>query len=363
MLELDPKQFHPGLVVGNREEDFFAGANSPIPLEARNLTGNWTRFRSKEEDQYNWRGDWYNCTNNSSENEWEAQANWALENNLWPETALTFWNDHGYIVDGKFRISTRFNSKLSGTRIPIGNYLYKAQDSYRKHGVVPEEVWPTSPEMRPDIYYADVPDSTIALGQASLKHYDWLYEFIMDLSAKNLNKHLQHAPIQLGIATCPGWESGKVNACSMQANHAVLLESINATREFNILDHYQPYTKKLAMNYTIASACKGILYPKGGVQPATQDIIAPLTKDIKFGDSGEEVAHLKRALKKLGWLPDYRYDPGILEIYDAALCQVVFNFQLANVSRVFFEMLFSLKGKSVGSNTRAAINEAIKYRK
>ncbi len=362
MPEFDPTEFHPGLRLGNRPEDFFLGKNSPIPFEARNTTGEWGQFRSVPEDQFNLKGDWWNCTNQSGENQFEAQANWALKNNLWPAEALKFFSE-GYIVDGKFKISTRFNSKMSGTKPGVGNYLYLAQESIRNDGVVPESVWPTEPNMTVEEYYAEPFDHVKDLAKRSKQYFDWLYEFLTDVSDKNLTKQLQHCPIQLGVGTCPGWgENAPVPVCQMWANHAILLEAKQFSPRYSIiLDHYQPYIKKLAPGYIIASAVKGILYPKGGDQPKT-DIVSPLIKDIVYGNSGEEVSHLKRALAKIGWLPDYRYNPGTLDIYDAELAQAVFKFQLANVSRVFLEMILSLKGKRVGPRTRAAINEAIKYR-
>jgi hypothetical protein len=352
-------KYNPGLIVGNQPTDFFLGVNSPIVHEARNTTRDWKQFRSLEEAQFNARGDWYNCTNQSGENQWEAQANWALDNNLWPIDALEFFNQNGYVINGRFVVSTRFNSKLSGTIIGKGNFLYKAQDSLRHHGVVPESRWPTRPDMSPQEYYAEIPVEITALGQESLKHYDWFYEFLKDASIKALDYELEHAPLQIGIAVCPGWNTGNVPTCGGPAGHAVLLESIGFIDRFlNIQDHSVPFSKRLALKYQIFSASKGVLYPKG--KTGIEGIISPLHKDIALGDKGDEVIRLKLALKKLGWLPGYTF--GETDVYDRKLADVVFNFQLANISRVFLEMLLAIKGRRVGSHTRAVINQGIKFR-
>lgn len=364
---MDRSEPKPALIIGNRPTDFFAGSNSPINHEARNTTGDWKKFRSLEENQFNAKGDWWNCVNQSVENQFEAQANWALMNGLWPDSALKFFNGENsmgvsYIHDGKFKISTRFNSKMSGTQPGVGNWLYKGHDSIRKHGIVPDEAWPTLPDMTEDQYYSDVSDNVIRLGQESLRHYEWLYEFLVDFSAENLKNQLQQSPLQIGIACCPVWYSEEViNKCNLSPNHAILIEAVDVENIIRCLDHYPPYSRNLAPDYQLFSVVKGVLYPKGGNSNG-DIIVSPLHKDIAYGDFGSEVSKLKLCLKKLGWLPEYEYSPDRVDVYDSSLARLVFRFQLANVSHVFIEMLKNLGGNRVGPRTRAVINEAIKHR-
>src|SRR3990167_6246942 len=103
-----------GLIIEQKSEDFVLGASS-ILFEARNKTKDWRVFRSRPERQRYSRFDAMNCVSQTSTNLWEAQANWMLENKLWPEDALNFWNKNSYIVDGKFEISERAVAKLSNT--------------------------------------------------------------------------------------------------------------------------------------------------------------------------------------------------------------------------------------------------------
>lgn len=360
-------KYNPGFINERKPEDFF-GASSPIPHERRNITRNWKQFRSVEEDQFNEKGDWWNCTNQSGENQFEAHANQLLKENLWPKAALEFWNGKNsmgvsYIVDGKFKISTRFNTKKSGTKIGTGNSFGRSQESIRKDGVVPESVWPTRPDMTQYEYYWDINNPKItALGLESLKWYDWLYDQFSDLTPKNLDKQLEHAPIQIAVATCPGWNTGKVPVCYEPPIHAILLEDVeDLNYALNILDHYPPYSKTLLPGYRIYAACKGVLYPKGHNIETNPPMLSPLYKDIVFGESGDQVIRLKVALRKLGWLKDISDNSSL---YDERLADVVFRFQLGNIFRTpsTLSEVFKLRGKRVGPKTREAINQGIKYK-
>ena len=355
------------VILGNRETDFFLGANSPILHERRNLTRNWKQFRSLEEDQFNKRVDFFNCTNQYGENQFEAEANWALDNKLWSKEALEFFNGKNslnvsYIVNGRFCISTRFNSKLSGTVIGRGNWLYKAQDSIRNDGIVPDSVWPTRPDMPGEEYYGTITPEVLALGKEALKFYDWLYDFLTDVSPRAIDKALEHAPIQIALAVCPGWSTGVVPVCKQTPIHAVLVEDIeDANNAINILDHYQPYTKRLLPGYVVHSACRAVLYPKGGNSEATIRIVAPLYKDVQFGDWGDDVVKAKEALAKLGWV-QAKDSADTYNVYNQSFADVVFDFQKANLSKVFWEMITNLKGRRIGPRTRVVINELNKFK-
>lgn len=85
-----------------------------------------------------------------------------------------------------------------------------------------------------------------------------------------------------------------------------------------------------------------------------------LFSDLKYGDKGNQVIRLKKALARLGWFSE----PG--DVYDANLAWVVMNYKLANFDlRVwarFWEM-FYFRGREVDQKTRENINHNLQFRK
>lgn len=332
-------------------EDWIGGA---ITFEPRCTIRDWRQFNSTNEAQAYKYFDPFDCVTVSELASWESQANFFLFNNLWPADALKFWNDKGYIVNGKFETSSRFTAKMSGTVPGRGNSNKRVQESIRKDGVVPRSVYTGNDSMTEADYYSEVPEAVKLLGKESLKYFNWLYESLTDLSPKNLAKQLEHAPVNLIIFTCSPW-SDRVPACSTEPNHQILLNHVEEiNNSFDIKDQYDPFDKKLLPGYKIWSASKGVLYPVKRMEP----VVSSFNKDIVFGDSGSEVAKLKSVLHKLGWLSD---DVLVMpDIYEENLADAVYRFQLSNLSRTFWEMVTNLKGKRVGPATRAVLNSYIK---
>jgi hypothetical protein len=334
-----------------KPEDYIFGVNSLIVFEKRNTTGNWKLFRSSDERQSYRLFDAMDCVTMSALNDFEEQANWMLANNLWPADALKFWNDNGYIVNGKFEVSDRFIAKMSKTTAQ-GNTFPNVHNAIRNCGVVPEAMWPASDDFTWEIFYSEVRPEVIALGLQSLKYFNWQYEKI-PTDKKTLQTQLQHAPIHIGVGTCPDWNDGKVSACQMSPNHGVLLDSIQVDG-YHIFDHYAPFDKVLAPDYLIPIAYKAILYPIKRSDPIG---ITTFNNDLRYGQGGPEVAKLKDALYKMAWISIDEIVGS--DIYDDRLAKAVFNFQLGNILHTpsTLSELFSLRGKVVGPKTRAVLNQ------
>lgn len=339
------------IIPGNRPEDYFLGVNSVIKHEARNTTRDWRPFYSRDERQSLANGDTYACTNFSGANQWEIEANFFLVNKLWPQDALNFWNKYGYIVNNKFEISDRFQAIKSGTKVGLGNYMYKGHDSIRKDGVIPESMLPTTSTMKVEEFYSGVTPEMEALGLQSLKYFNWMYEFLSDLSTQAIDKALEHAPLQIGIGICEGYYDGFAELCSAGPTHAIIEGDIeDMTKDHNVLDHYDPFKKRLQAGYKIHTAVKGVLYPIKRDDPAS--LPQTFTRDIEFGEQSVEVLKLRKVLNEHGWKNNINSD-----VYDKELAMVVFRFQLANLSRTLLDTIFSLVGRRVGPQTRYVLNQ------
>lgn len=348
-----------GLIIENKPEDFELGASS-IPYESRNSTKDWRKFRSRPERQNFSRVDPMNCISHTSTNLWEAQANWMLLNNLWPEESLKFFQDNGYIVDGKFEISERFQAKVSNTGTG-GNSYQRVLDTMRHDsasgkGVIPESLWPSTlstENFNWAEYYKPIPQNLLDLAKQSLEHFKFPYEAIHYGTQENIKeivkKALEHAPLGFAIATCSPWDAS-VSVCSSNPNHAVTNDCF--TTSYLIWDSYEPYEKYLEPGYLIHYVVKAVLSPLKKKVPDD----GLFHEDIVFGDKGEEVLRLRKALNSFGWMNDTEWD-----IYDSNLAKVVKNFQLANLRREpsiakFLEMIMNLDGKRFGPLSREALN-------
>lgn len=340
-----------GLLIEKRETDYELGGNSPIVHEARNLTRNWRPFRSRPERQGYARFDAFDCVSQASTNSWEAQANWMLANSLWPVDALKFWNEKGYIVNGKFEISERHIAKESGTT-RAGNSFQRVLDALRKVGVVPESLWPST--LDPNIdkidwdeFYKEIPQELKDLAKESLKYYSLLYESIARGSQKNraedIRKALEHAPILLGIATCSPWYD-RVPVCDSQPNHAVLNDCFE--KSYYIWDSYEKFEKFLEPGYIIHFAYKAVLYPVKRNEP----IKKPLFQDInnlRYGKTNEDVKVLQRLLNVVDTPTGY---------YGGRTQRFVYDFQRLNNVASLLEVLF-VRGRWVGQKTLAKLEE------
>ena len=359
-MKLNPT-IQTGLIIEVKPEDFVLGASS-IPFERRNTTKDWRQFRSRPERQRYARFDAMNCVSQTSTNLWEAQANFLLVNNLWPKESLEFFNKNGYIVDGKFEISERFQAKVSNTTTS-GNSYQRVLDTMRHDsangkGVVPEALWPST--LNPDIdkidwaaYYKTPSQEVFDLAKQSLEHFKFPYEAIhYGTQTDTLNiikKALEHAPLGLAVATCQPWD-GSVSVCSLPPNHAVTNDAF--TTSYIIWDSYDPHEKYLEPGYLIHYVVKAVLSPLKKKEQSTNELNDGLFHhDIVFTQTGLEVGRLRRALSSLGFGNNVEKN-----LYDSELAGAVFKFQLKYLADTWLEMILNLKGRRVGPRTRAVLN-------
>lgn len=256
-----PSDNHGVIVVEPTETDFIAGKFTGITYQVLNESGDWRPCLPTDEPQYKIKtgnGTWVGletmaCVSFSANNVIEMIVNHYTEKNLLPEETLDFLNDNGYFDEnGKLNLSDRFLAKMSGTTYQ-GNSLTKVADTIRHYGIVPEKVWPWSDNITTwNQYYAAVPQSVIDLGKKSLEHFDFLYEWI----TSNFEEHLKQAPLQITIATtCPGYDAGNATACLNGVNHAVT----RTAGKYEIYDHYTPFQKHLAANYSVPWTLKYVI--------------------------------------------------------------------------------------------------------
>jgi len=207
-----------GIIEGIRDTDWVSGS---IPFEVRNASGDWRPYLPTDERQSNGRADTMGCVSFSLTNSIEIQIK--------------------KLSKQEFNFSDRFLAKMSGTT-RRGNLLSVVADTVRKYGLVKQETWPEPENYTWETYYSDIPQEIIDKGKTEFP-FQIAYEWIA-ADRQSLQRHLQHAPIQI---TIPG--SNPI--------HAVTLVAIVGDTYF-YCDSYYPFLK--SMSTPPASAFKTVVF-------------------------------------------------------------------------------------------------------
>lgn len=220
-----------GVLLGNRPEDWVAGAIGALSFEERNPSGDWRPYLVTKERQKG-KEDSMSCVGFSACTSIEMQEK--------------------FLTGKESNYSDRWIAKMSGTTID-GNWLWKVGDAVRNLGLVKETSYPTPDNFTFAQFHADIPAAKLAElkaeGELWKQKWEVKTEFIntsigMWYTVKeDLMKHLKHAPLQIVI---PG--------------HAI----VNIFCEQDLVryfDTYYPYEKTTPYS-NIQTAYKYVLTPK-----------------------------------------------------------------------------------------------------
>ena len=267
-----------------RPTDYILGANSPIKIDR--CVKDWSIYLPANETQRSSKEDFLICATMSALHSIECQLNYLLSEKQFSDEALFFFHNNGYIQDGSFCLSDRFNAQLNGTEKLKGNYLNKVGDFIRQHGILPGIDWPIREDMSWVEFYSDIPIGLFSKARKALWFLDIKYQWI---NKTDLAQGLNLAPVQIATAICPGWNGGKlVEKCSSQTiQHATVIYGYDEQGNWLNLDHYQPYRQKLAPDYEFPLNMQYIVTAK------------PLC--LRKGMYGSNVLQLQKDLNKLGF--------------------------------------------------------------
>jgi hypothetical protein len=305
------------------------------------------------------------------------QVNYLISTGELAGAKLDKLKELGFIdANGKFNCSDRFTAYMSETT-HNGNYMYKAWDSIRKDGLLPEADWTypvdqDNPVFNWDEYYKDPGidrrvKAKLVLDILDIK-YEWLWQGTIEMTKTFIEQaklHLQQAPIHIAAPVCPPWATTKViHPCgTTQAGHATTIyniECISNTDEliseiFDDYDHYEPFCKRLSGDYCIPYAIKGLVTVKPDVPQAQPDPMAfhhQFNTDMEFKQSSPEIAALQMALKIDGCFPEKVLCTGnYLEITRQAVKKFQIKYKVAS----WWELL-TVNGRRVGPKSRKALN-------
>lgn len=344
------------------DTDYVAGQETGIQYEEVNKSGNWKAHLPIGEPQF-FGFDSSACVSFSALNVIEVQLNYLLNAGKIPDDKLKQLKDWGYLQNDKFNFSDRFTAKMSGTT-PQGNQVQSVWDSIRKHGLVPEAMWPSEGKNWAE-YYREIPQQTKDFGLNFLKFFDVKYEWIVINNCgtpvlEYLKHHLKQAPLQpahpVGYRDQQTQVFKNPGVCVTQ--HATTIYGVDELiRDF---DHYSPFTNDYELSYTFPWIMKGVITLKKD-EPQQPVFDHVFTKDIHFGERSEEVLNLQKALNLFGYkipiLPDALNRGFYGNITRAAVKDFQYKYKVASLPVLAWN-----NGKHVYELTRGKLNELLQVK-
>ncbi len=293
------------LLTKPRPTDYIFGGNSPITV-ARFIP-DWSKYLPDNETQRNNIVDFLDCASMSAKHAaLEMQLNYFLATKQLSDEALNFYTDNGYIVNGKFKLSVRYNAVMNGTAARQGNDLLTVAEHLQADGFLPLSDLPMTLSMTWSEFYAPVPQALIDKARKALWFLKIQYQWV---SQEEIPNALKTSPIQIASEVCAGWDSGQVVAkCSNQPlQHATVVYGINVLGNYEDFDHYAPYQQLLAHDYEL---------------PLNLQYVCSLKPTmLRNGMRGDNVVVLQQNLNKVGYqlTTDGKFGP--------LTAQVVIDFQ------------------------------------
>jgi hypothetical protein len=303
-----------GVLWKNPEpQDDIASGESRIVYEENIADGQWDDFMPSEqgEIQISLRDETNTCTNHACSNPVDAQINLMIARNKIPTNSVIKLEQAGFIVNDRFNTSERDNAILSGTNggldpnRPKGNYLYKPWDSARNDGMCPEKLLPFSRTMTLQEFFNPIlsadQKAEIAEARQLFKSIFLIQYEIVPTDIKSILYHKKQAPLSIISGVCKGWGSaGIVPACYLNSGHATAIYGDKENEYLKDFDSYNPLYKKLAWDYKIGYAIKGVVT----LRDAQTELTYKFTKQMREGDRSEDVKKYQIALFLQGVLQD-----------------------------------------------------------
>jgi len=372
-----PTLFDPSVNTGlieatPRLTDYIAGEESGIVYQEFLRNGEWQErgYLPNGEQQFGVYFDSMNCTNYGGTNVLDTQLNALIDMHLMPSDAMKFLRDNEFLgKDGKVETGERFAGYTSGTTRQ-GNYLDRVCNAYRHYGLTPQRLWDfpyaqKNPVFDWDDYYATPPQKLFDIGKQSLTFFEIKWEWVAAGETERtpldkIEKHVKQAPLFSAHPTCSPWNTADlIKPCGItRSNHATMIHGLKRDSFVKDFDSYNPWNKKLALNYPIPWLIKLLIYPKALIpQPQPQPQPAPFKYHFKnvmlHGQRSEDIKMLQKALKIEGVFPLAVQETGY---YGNITATAVYKFQTRYQVALLSE-LQSLQGRRVGIKTLAQLNK------
>ncbi len=198
-----------------------------------NPTCDWSSYLDSLENQSLGRGDNYSCVTYAALKCIATIFNFKIENGLLPVEDITWLEEKGYVINGRFNASERFTSVLSGTVPNVGNSGSKVNDTIRNMGLIPQAMLDFNKNTSiADFFNEDfITNSMTDLGLEFANRFDIAYEHLYPNDYASRMNSLKYSPLVVFIACgCP-WVSNVQQACWKTTDHAVCFSKEGATED------------------------------------------------------------------------------------------------------------------------------------
>lgn len=255
---------------------------------------------------------------------------------------ISFLKEHNYLdANGHVNLSDRDLAYRSGTS-RTGNDMHTVAETMRD-GVLPEALWPWPDSMFDwDAYYQPAPQEYDVIRKRfaalfDIQH-DWVGTMYNRASVEKMEMMLKQCPLQIAAPICSPWStSHPVMRCEVGAMHCTMIYSIKDW--LNILDHYEPFLKRLDPKYNITHVKRIIVMPNTTAPQYSPDTQAFLTtyKDkstLVFNDQTGSIGWFYgNSLRALEKLPETA-TPVEIAIYRASLMSLSFQHEQSHGAHV-----------------------------
>lgn len=302
-----------------RPTDFRAGGETGIVYEIVNSTADWEEDKPIDEWQRRRVGtnlgyDTMSCTNFSCQNSIESQIHNLLSAGVIPDNIIEQMHELNYFdANNKVNFSDWFNANVSGTTYEAGNTLQGPWDAVRKYGILPQsDGYAPNDFTGPEGWFdkSKITQAQYDKAKKFLGLFDVKYEWV-PVDKATILYHLKQAPLHVLVPTCSNWNDKTVlhaDCGVLTVNHAVL--KIGQTDTYSkVLDHYVDFVKKLASNYYMPYALKGVVTVKKA-SPAPIQFHYTFNINLKYGQAASNEVHkLQEALQHLGYMATGQFGP------------------------------------------------------
>lgn len=254
------------IIAPPKPKDWIAGAVGALVYEARVANGDWRKYQPTKEYQFSFGiYDTMSCVTFETLNSVESQINYLIATEKMPLKIVQKLSELGYFDEkGMFNGSDWFTAVMSGTT-PNGNYLNATWESIRVHGILPqskglkpEDVKNVNEWLDPSRVTAEQKALALKFLEIFTVEYEWILTGTLDHPL--IEKHLKQAPLSIATAVCAGWGTDDpIKTCVQPTQHATAIQFSETDVATHILDHYDPINKRLAWDYPIFYAIKGVL--------------------------------------------------------------------------------------------------------
>lgn len=201
------------------------------------------------------------------------------------------------ILGGKAEFSERAAAVAAGLDGSTGSSEAQWETMINRFGLVKHQDWPFDGNTTKAQFFAPLPQSIIDEGKRFLASYTAFHRQL-GTDAISLKEALKYGPVKIFVGTGPGWnkdeKDGTVPKNGNPMSHAVMLRRIDG-QGYHIRDHYAPYLKCLAPDYTIYYAFQ-TLYRK-------KKFAYVFRYGLQYGMSDPDCVFLQMALALDGEFP------------------------------------------------------------